>query len=48
VFKVSSLASGEVSVVFHVPSSDADVALGLHHLRDKPVTVEIEEGWDGP
>lgn len=38
-FKVSSLANGQVSLVFHVVHSDADSALRLMHLRG--VTVEL-------
>lgn len=38
-FKVSSLANGEVSVVFHVNPEDADMALGFLHLRG--TTVEL-------
>jgi hypothetical protein len=44
VFKVSGLANSEVSVVFHVPFEHADMALALHHLRGKPVTIELKEG----
>jgi len=45
-FKVSGLANGSVSVVFHVPSEAADMGLGLHHLRGEPVTIEVTMGWD--
>jgi hypothetical protein len=45
-FKVSSLANGEVSVVFHVDTADADFALGLHRLRGQPVKLEMTLGWE--
>jgi hypothetical protein len=45
-FKISSLANGEVSVVFHVPPLHADMAMRLHTLRNAPVTLEITMGWD--
>jgi hypothetical protein len=47
VFKVSSLASGEVSVVLHVAPTHADMAMRLMHLRGKPLTAEFTEGWEG-
>jgi hypothetical protein len=40
-FKVSSLASGEVSLVFHVDTADANAALALHHRRGKSVKVDV-------
>jgi hypothetical protein len=36
------LASGEVSLVFHVENSDANAALALHHRRGKSVKVSVE------
>ena len=41
VFKVSSLANGEVSLVFHVDALDADMALGYIHLRGKTVRLSL-------
>jgi hypothetical protein len=45
-FKVSGLANGAVSVVFHVPFEHADMALGLHHLRGQAISFEITMGWE--
>jgi len=42
VFKVSSLANGEVSLVFHVEEEDADVALGLRRTRGMTLNVRID------
>jgi hypothetical protein len=42
VYKVGSLANGEVSIVFHVESTDADMALGLLHLRGTTVKLSLE------
>ena len=42
VFKVSSLATGEVSIVFHVNAEDADMALGFMHLRGVAVKMSLE------
>jgi hypothetical protein len=41
VFKVSSLASGEVSLVFHVNPEYADTALGYLHLRGTTVELSL-------
>jgi hypothetical protein len=45
-YKVSSLANGQVSLVFHVEESDAGAALAMHHLRGHPVRLAVESGWD--
>lgn len=42
VFKVSSLANGQVSLVFHVNPEDADMALGYLHLRGVTVKLSLE------
>lgn len=39
---MGSLASGEVSIVFHVEAGDADMALSLIHLRGVPVKLSLE------
>ena len=41
-YKVSSLANGEVSIVFHVEASDADMALSFLHLRGVAVKLSLE------
>ena len=41
VFKVSSLANGEVSLVFHVDGKDADMALGYLRLRGVAVKLAL-------
>ena len=41
VFKVSSLANGEVSLVFHVDGKDADMALGYLRLRGVAVKLSL-------
>ena len=38
-FKISSIAGGGVSIVFHVNPEDADTALGFMHLRGQ--TIEL-------
>jgi hypothetical protein len=43
VFKVGTLASGEVSLVLHVEEADADTALALRRTRGKVLTVRVEQ-----
>lgn len=38
--KLSTLATGEVSIIFHVPHSHAAEAIKLHSI-DGPVTLEV-------
>ena len=42
IFKVNSLANGSVSVVFHFDNAQSAAALGLHHLRGKAITVDVQ------
>ena len=39
---VTSLKSGALSVVFHVPYESTERAFRLHELKDKPVVLTIE------
>lgn len=41
VYKVSSIAGGGVSIVFHVDADDADMALGFIHLRGQTVQLSL-------
>jgi hypothetical protein len=41
VFKVSSLANGQVSLVFHVNPEHADTALGYLKLRGTTVQLSL-------
>ena len=43
VFKVSSIAGGGVSIVFHVNPEDADRALGFMHLRGQTVELTLTQ-----
>jgi hypothetical protein len=40
---VSSLKSGALSVVFHVPYESAEQAFSLHELQGTMVTLRIDE-----
>jgi hypothetical protein len=41
-YKVSSLANGEVSIVFHAEASDAEMAWSLLQLRGVSVKLSLE------
>lgn len=41
-FKASSLANGEVSLVFHVLEEDIDKAYSIGRLRNKVLMVAVE------
>jgi hypothetical protein len=41
IYKVSSLANGQVSVIFHVDPADTDKGLGFMHLRGKTVNLSL-------
>lgn len=43
VYKVSSLANGEVSVVFHVRGEDAEAALKFLALRGRTLKLELSK-----
>jgi hypothetical protein len=43
VYKVSSLASGGVSIVFHVDPADTNMAMGYLHLRGLTVKLTLSE-----
>lgn len=38
---VTSLRTGAVSVTFHIPYEQAEIAWRLHHLHGKSVTLDI-------
>lgn len=40
---VTSLKSGALSVVFHVPYESSEDAFKIHELQGKPVTLLIEQ-----
>lgn len=39
---VTSLKSGAISAVFHIPFEHAEQAFSIHELQGKPVTLCIE------
>jgi hypothetical protein len=41
VYRVQSLASGQVSLIFHVNAESADTALAFVHLRGKTVELSL-------
>jgi hypothetical protein len=41
-FKASSLANGEVSLVFHVLEEDVDKAYALQRLRNQTLMLAVE------